>query len=57
MATKHAEWKKSHVPPPKIEKVDAKSNPPTGHGWVISDGRVVGKRGDRERERKRDKKQ
>lgn len=38
MASEHAEWKKSHMPPPKIVKVDAKSNPPTGHGWVISDG-------------------
>ena len=38
MASEHAEWKKGHVPPPKIVKVDAKGNPPTGHGWVISDG-------------------
>lgn len=40
MAAQHAEWKKSHVPPPKIVDVEAKSVPPTGHGWVISDGRL-----------------
>ena len=49
MATKHAEWRKSHIPSPKIEKVDGKSNPPTGHGWVISDGRLVGQPGERQR--------
>ena len=38
MASEHAEWKKGHVPPPEIVKVDAKGNPPTGHGWVIGDG-------------------
>lgn len=40
LAAKHAQWKKGHVPAPTIEKVDAKGNPPTGHGWVISDGRL-----------------
>lgn len=51
MAAEHAEWKKSHAPAPKIVKVEAKSNPPTGHGWVISDGRQVGQRGERDKER------
>ena len=40
MARKHAEWKTTHVPPPKFEKLSVKSGTPTGHGWVISDGRL-----------------
>ncbi|MEM9346779.1 MAG: alpha/beta fold hydrolase [Planctomycetota bacterium] len=50
MAANHAEWKKSHVPPPKIEKVDAKGMPPKGHGWVLSNGRVDGQQLKREKE-------
>lgn len=56
MAAEHAEWKKGHAPAPKIVKVDGKSNPPTGHGWVISDGRLEGQRGERERGKERDRK-
>jgi arylsulfatase A-like enzyme len=40
MAAKHAEWKTTHVPPPKTVNVKARNPVPTGHGWFISDGRV-----------------
>ena len=43
VAKEYAEWKTTHVPPPEIPKTKFK-NPgpaiPTGHGWVISDGRL-----------------
>lgn len=51
MAARHAEWKKSHVPPPKIENVTGKSNPPTGHGWVIGDGRLKAQPAEREKQK------
>jgi arylsulfatase A-like enzyme len=40
MSKRHAEWKKTHVPPVKIPTLP-KMQPiiPTGHGWVISDGK------------------
>lgn len=40
MAAEHAEWKTTHVAPPQSGKPAAKSGIPTGHGWVISDGRM-----------------
>lgn len=43
MAAKHAEWKRSHVAPPKLKKFRERQPDqviPTGHGWVISDGRA-----------------
>jgi arylsulfatase A-like enzyme len=39
MARKHAEWKTTHVPPPKSGDVKVRNPVPTGHGWFVSDGR------------------
>jgi len=40
MATKHAKWRTTHVPPPKAVTAKARNPVPTGHGWFMSDGRV-----------------
>jgi len=40
IAGKHAEWKTTHVPPPENPKTRVRNPVTTGHGWVISDGRL-----------------